>query len=87
VGGINAENKLHSVASLHSGASSLLSANAADTDDNAMKKTLSARLQIAALEYTVYGAMELWNGVAMPGAAMTAVVLMAVGLHLRRRAG
>ncbi len=52
-----------------------------------MKKTLSARLQIAALEYTVYGAMELWNGVAMPGAAMTAVVLMAVGLHLRTRAG
>ncbi len=52
-----------------------------------MKKTLSARLQIAALGHTAYGAMELWNGVAMPGVAMTAVVLMAVGLHLRRRAG
>jgi len=87
VGGINAGNKLHSVASLHSGASSLLIANSADTDDSAMKKTLSARLQIAALGHTAYGAMELWNGVAMPGAAMTAVVLMAVGLHLRRRAG
>jgi len=51
-----------------------------------MRKTLSATLQAAALAHTAYGAMELWNGVATPGAAMTAVLLMAIGLHLRRRA-
>jgi len=51
-----------------------------------MKKTLSATLQAAALEHAAYGAMELWNGVAMPCEVMTAILLMAVGLHLRTRA-
>lgn len=51
-----------------------------------MKKTLSITLQAAALGHTTCGAMELWNGVAMPGAAITAILLMAVGLHLRKRA-
>lgn len=86
MGEINAENSVHFAASLHSGASSLLTANSANTDENAMRKTLSATLQAAALGHTAYGAMELWNSVAMPGAAMTAVLLMAIGLHLRRRA-
>ncbi len=51
-----------------------------------MKKTLSASLQAAALGQTVYGCMDIWNGVAMPCAAMTVILLMALGLHLRTRA-